>query len=355
MASTGSWWCCRAATRPWVPPGHHLFEQGAPPPLPKHTTPHKSRHWRFYLRAMETGRWAEFEREQSLGGEGELGCGGCRRWAEDRSELATWGQRKGGHGENWEARARRPWASWAWRSRGRKLGRDAVSSGKENKGAGRAEGKTPWGARGSLFWSRETPARTGRSSGEGVRGWGKGHPGELRAGASSCAPGREQRNSASCGRRGRPRSKAGALGWEQKMHTDGIFIQDGRADGNEATAVRKILSRAAAARISTATGGQIFVPSNRSGWGRPGEGSRGERSGRTAVEIFFLFSFLLFFTENYRYFCVRIFSNAHWIDTLFNYASHFPNLEMEIRGLTTWFSEFSELGQNRVVNSFLTI
>jgi hypothetical protein len=67
-----------------------------------------------------------------------------------------------------------------------------VSSGKENKGVGRARGKTQWGARGSHFWSRETPARTGRSSGEGVRGWGKGHPGELHAGASSRAPGRER-------------------------------------------------------------------------------------------------------------------------------------------------------------------
>jgi hypothetical protein len=33
--------------------------------------------------------------------------------------------------------------------------------------------------------------------------------------------------------------------------------------------------------------------------------------------------------------CPDFFSNAHLIDTLFNYAFHFPNLEMEIRGLTT--------------------
>ena len=67
----------------------------------------------------------------------------------------------------------------------------------------------------------------------------------------------------------------------------------------------------------------------------------------------FLFSFLHFFTENCRYFCVQIFSNVHWVDTLFNYSSHFSNLETEIRGLTTRFSEFSELGQNRAVNSLL--
>jgi hypothetical protein len=32
---------------------------------------------------------------------------------------------------------------------------------------------------------------------------------------------------------------------------------------------------------------------------------------------------------------VRIFSNAHWVNTLLNYASHFPNLKTEILGLTT--------------------